>query len=316
MRCILVGNYGDGNIGDEALKEAILAKFPEVEWTVLSARPREGELPRLPGGIRSFLRMHWLQTIKAMRQCDAIVFGGGSLFTDSESLRACFLWWIHARVATTAGVPVFLAYQGIGPFHTAIGEWLARDAVRHAAFVSVRDSASAQRVNRWGLNTNVIQTFDPVFAAYRSSMQERTKKVLTIIPRWNSTPEFLALTKDIAAREQWDAIQILLMQPDAQEQMIAERLLFMLPGSPEIVLATTFTTLCDAVALSALVITQRYHGALAAIALERECRIVPQKPNDKLDELLPLLTLPPQERALKLKEEVEVGDIALRNALS
>ncbi|MBI5155969.1 hypothetical protein HZA45_01700, partial [Candidatus Peregrinibacteria bacterium] len=97
MRCVLIGNYGTGNFGDEALRSYFLKSFPEIEWQVVSARPTADELPRLPAGPRSLFTTKWFRTIKALRHCDAVVFGGGTLFTDSESVFACFLWWLHVR---------------------------------------------------------------------------------------------------------------------------------------------------------------------------------------------------------------------------
>ena len=34
MRLLLVGNYGVGNLGDEALREYFLKRFPEVQGEV------------------------------------------------------------------------------------------------------------------------------------------------------------------------------------------------------------------------------------------------------------------------------------------
>lgn len=74
MHCVLIGNYGVGNFGDEALKEYFLSAFPDITWSVVSARPSGEELPRLPGGFRS-LFSHWWKTLGAIRNTDAVVFG-------------------------------------------------------------------------------------------------------------------------------------------------------------------------------------------------------------------------------------------------
>ena len=100
MRCLLISNYGTGNHGDVALKEYFLTRFPEVEWIVLSANAQSPrDVPRLPFGLRSLFTTPWWRTLAALRSSDAVIFGGGSLFTDVESVRACLLWWWHACVA-------------------------------------------------------------------------------------------------------------------------------------------------------------------------------------------------------------------------
>ena len=114
MRLLMVGNYGDGNVGDEALREYFLRRYTSHRWTVLSAHPSTPqELPRLPSGIRSFLSFKWLRTLNQLPDFDAVVFGGGSLFTDIESPLACILWWLHVRAARFFGKPVLLAFQGV-----------------------------------------------------------------------------------------------------------------------------------------------------------------------------------------------------------
>ena len=115
MRCVLVGNYSVGNIGDEALKEYFLSEFPDISWSVVSANPTDPrDVPRLPLGIRS-LFTNWWKTINAIRHADALIFGGGSLFTDIESVWACVIWRAYALLASWCKVPVMLAFQGAGP---------------------------------------------------------------------------------------------------------------------------------------------------------------------------------------------------------
>jgi len=113
VHCLLIGNYGAGNLGDELLREAHLRNETNVQWTVCSASPKDGQLPRLPLGVRSFLTTPWWRTFTALRNVDAVVFGGGTLFTDGESIRACMLWWWHAFIAHVFGQPILLADQGI-----------------------------------------------------------------------------------------------------------------------------------------------------------------------------------------------------------
>jgi polysaccharide pyruvyl transferase WcaK-like protein len=146
MSYLLVGNYGVGNAGDEILRSYFLDRFPECQFLVLSASPREGELSRFPAGIRSFLSCRWLRTMRALWQSHGLVFGGGSLLTDVESPHACFVWWIHALFAWALRKPYYLAFQGIGPFRTRLGEALARFVVQRATFISVRDTQSLFRL--------------------------------------------------------------------------------------------------------------------------------------------------------------------------
>lgn len=284
MRCLLVGNYGDANFGDEALKACFLERFPEVEWTVVSARPGPGEVPRLPMGMRSLFGTPWGKTLSAIRRSDAVVFGGGTLFTDAESVRACVLWCVHALAAQMFRVPRLFCVQGIGPFRSRFARWLTRRAFRGAAFVSVRDPESERRAAELGLSTDVVRAFDPVFTLFEAKKSSsRAQEVLVIIPRLNSGEAFDAAVRS-GAKEGTRA-RILSFQPDEPaEHAVCARLQGIVPGA-EVQEVRTVADACSALSDARLVVTHRYHGGIAALGLGIPTVIVRQAAGDKLDVL-------------------------------
>lgn len=335
-RYLLVGNYGVGNVGDEALKEYFLARFPEVEWIVVSAKPALGlssnstvEVPRLPLGFRS-LCTPWWQTVRAYWQCDGVVFGGGSLFTDAESVWAPFLWFGHAALAVFFRRPLFLAFQGIGPFRTRGGEWLARWVLWRAVFLSVRDTLSLARVERWKLYKKCILSFDPVFSRIGNGIQlcssfsampddSGRSKFLLIIPRGNPSKEFhrrMAEVQKECMNPLSPAPLLVRTCPTCRSFGRAD----VHPGGPlrqergvssvRVVEPASFRELCEAVSSASFLLTQRYHAGIAALALGVPFETVPQVPGDKLD----ALNLEDRDRA-RLEDRVRVGGEELRKAL-
>ncbi len=305
-RCLLIGNYGVGNIGDEALKEYFVSTFREVDWIVLGI-----DTPRLPLGFRSFFT-GWLRTIVAMSRSDAVVFGGGSLFTDSESVLACVLWWWHGLVARVLRRPIILACQGVGPFRTVAGRLLARSTFRTAVFISVRDEESLKRIGTWKLRCDPVLSFDPAFSFFASRKGMTPKgRVLAIIPRQNSDDQFFIEVFSIASKP-FEEIRVLLMQPDEREYAIAKRIEKM-AHKVSIVPILSLDLLLSEVSGAAEVLSQRYHGALAALALGVPVTIVPQMPGDKLDELRLLLRDP--RRLSELTMRLRRGEEAMREAL-
>lgn len=317
MRCLLIGNYGVGNMGDEALKDYFLDAFPEVRWTVVSAHPEETGVPRLPLGFRSLLRFRWMRTIRAFRSADAVVFGGGSLWTDVESVYACYLWSFHVLCAVLCRTPVFLAFQGIGPFRSRTGERLARWAVRRSVFLSVRDEASMGRVQSWGLNRKIIQSFDPVFSIMdKQKMNRHIKNVCTVIPRLNSSDAFMAKAISLLRIHPYiHHVQILLLQPDdAGELGIARRLERELGLPATIVPVRTLQDLLQGVAGSTMVLSERFHGALAALACGIELDIIAQGAGDKLSTLRDRIAA--GFTAEDARSLIHDGETALREALA
>ncbi len=313
MRCLLLGNYGVGNIGDETLRQYFLRAFPACTWSILSADPcGKSEVPRLPFGIRSFFTPWW-KTVIAFLRADAIVFGGGSLFTDSESVFACFLWWWHGFVAWVFRKPLLLAFQGVGPFRTKIGEKCARFVFERAQFISVRDAASLQRMQVWNLSCKPVLTFDPVFSLF--SLEKAiasSRSLLVIIPRANSGEEFFVVLSSILQRK-FDAVKILLLQPGSEEQAIAHRIQAMLSCPSSILAITSVDSFLQELSGASDVFTERYHGALAALAMGIPTTICSQVSGDKLDELR-RMNGSPQER-LQLLEKVQIGEEALKSVL-
>ncbi len=312
MKALLVGNYGVSNFGDEALKDYFLQAFPEVDWRVVSGNPQKGELPRLPAGIRSFLSLTWLRTLNAIRGADAVVLGGGTLFTDIESPRACFMWWLYVRAAAFFGKPAFLAFQGIGPFVTKKGEWYARDAVRRARFLSVRDGESAARARMLDAHTKIVQTFDPVFCLFEEENDHRnTKKVLTLIPRHNSGNPFEMMVRN-ELKKGWDAVEILSFEPDdPQEQQVCRHLQSI--ASAQIRPIRSVDDVREALRESWLIVTERYHGAIAGLGMGKLVRVCSQAPGDKLEVIGRMCE--EEDAGDRLRVLVRMGEEALRTEL-
>jgi polysaccharide pyruvyl transferase WcaK-like protein len=293
VRYLLVGNYGVGNVGDEALKDYFLKSFPDTIFDVVSAHPSSSELPRLPLGIRSLLRTPWWKTIRALRRSQGMVFGGGSLFTDTESVFACFLWGFHAVSAFFFSKPIFLAFQGIGPFKTRIAERLTMWIVRRAESISVRDRRSYERVKSWNLNKEVIQSFDPVYTMIDNSVEiskelkdmQNAGSTLVVIPRRNPSTGFFTALRDHATKP-YTSVHILSLQPeDHIEQTVIDTVSQVLRLRPRIIPIHNLPQLQSEVGRGSQILSQRYHGALAALALKKPYEAISQEEGDKLSEI-------------------------------
>ncbi|MBM3227976.1 hypothetical protein FJZ27_03920, partial [Candidatus Peribacteria bacterium] len=223
MRLLLVGNYGVKNLGDELLREYFLKTFREVEWIVLSAHHTQYTIhstdycsvPRLPFGLRSLLKTPWWRTIGALRRCDGMVFGGGTLFTDIESLKAPLLWWWHALWARFLRKKIILAFQGIGPFRTRVGEWCSRWVVARAELVILRDAESFSRIASWQ-KQHCVLSFDPVLSLFAVEKRDATGSIFVVIPRASTTQEFHDATMKMWEQRTgaWDGARIVSLEPD------------------------------------------------------------------------------------------------------
>ncbi|MFA6038935.1 MAG: polysaccharide pyruvyl transferase family protein [Candidatus Peribacteraceae bacterium] len=311
MKALLVGNYGVGNLGDELLKEYFLRRYPEVEWIVVSGNPHgEREVPRIPAGIRSFLALRWWRTVRAMRRCDAVVFGGGTLFTDVESVRACVIWGLHASAARILRKPLLLTFQGVGPFRTQKGRRWTQRVLRQARFVSVRDAHSFDRVKELVPAVRAMQSFDPVLLLFHEDQQTaRSGKVFSMIPRHNTPAAYVEYAKLLLRRGKYEGVNILSLHPDHPgEKAVCRELQEAMPVA-ELWEVRTLEGLVRHLRESSYVLSARYHGALAALALGIPFETFVQEQRDKLSSL--------KETELQgaLLELAERGERELKQAL-
>lgn len=245
---------------------------------------------------------------------DGMVFGGGTLFTDVESIFACRLWWWHAAVAHFLGKPLYLAFQGVGPFTTSAGESYARRVAGWSTLISVRDDASFARVSAWEVSAKIVRTFDPAIALIEAKKDGVRTNSLYIIPRANSDENFLNTSRTLGKSQKWDGIVIVTLQPDdPAEQEVVKNLATMLQDgqSVTVVSARDIQTLADILRPAGMVLTHRFHGGLAALMVGAPFGVVYQGEGDKLAQL----DAWKQEGPEKLLAQVRLGESALREAL-
>lgn len=148
MRLLLVGYYGYRNWGDEGSLATLLQRLPAKNCTVLSGDPPFTERTY---GVNAVPRMAFRTVRQALRQSDAVVFGGGSLLQDATSLRSLLYYLTLIGWGLRARKPVWLLAQGMGPFQRPISRWLVRRTLNRLEWVSLRNQDSARALEQIGV---------------------------------------------------------------------------------------------------------------------------------------------------------------------
>jgi polysaccharide pyruvyl transferase CsaB len=161
-RLLLGGYFGSGNLGDDAillgLLEGLAGRGHDV--TVLSGNPEETS--RLYG-VRTVQRRNLRLVRETIAGHDALVYGGGSLFQDSTSIRSVLYYHGLVAWAKKAGKKVALVGQGVGPVRSFLGRRLTARAFGLADAVAVRDPASAALLRELGVPAAPVVAADPAF---------------------------------------------------------------------------------------------------------------------------------------------------------
>lgn len=192
------GYYGFQNSGDEAVLQSILlalqaegeAQGIRVEPIVLSADPAWTERTY---GVRAVPRMKLGEVAAALRQCDGLISGGGSLLQDATGALTIPYYLTILQLALWFGKPTFIYAQGIGPVNRRLYDPFIRGIFKRSRYLSVRDQESAELLQRMGVPAARIDVVpDPVMglrlreSAERKSGKEGQAPVVGISVRyWN-----------------------------------------------------------------------------------------------------------------------------------
>jgi len=193
-KVLIIGNYGAGNLGDEAILSGLvtLCTKNNLQPKVISANPAETTrlhnvpaVPPIPCGIRSFLRGTLSATKRAYIECDAVVLGGGGLFTD-ERWQAPFIWGIHALGSKLSKKPLYCLGQSVGPLRSKHSRKIAYHVFSHAKAICVRDAKSAKLLREIGIPENKIQIASDLALLLPShqSVYDCHKKIIISLRHW------------------------------------------------------------------------------------------------------------------------------------
>jgi polysaccharide pyruvyl transferase CsaB len=166
-RVVMSGYYGFGNAGDEAIMQTVYDSIAGTragtEITVLSKKPRT---TRERYGYNAAGRFNPVSVFRALRRCDALVFGGGSLLQDHTSTRSLLYYLAILALARALRRRVMIYANGIGPLTREKNRRRVRRAVESADVVTLRDAHSLEELVSMGVaREDIAVTSDPVFAA-------------------------------------------------------------------------------------------------------------------------------------------------------
>tara|TARA_B100002051_G_scaffold260078_1_gene280247 strand:- start:1224 stop:2291 length:1068 start_codon:yes stop_codon:yes gene_type:complete len=182
---LLCGYYGEHNLGDDALLEALLLQLPPgVQPWVTAA---DQALVEQQFQLRSCNRHRLVAVLAALSRCDALIFGGGSLLQDSTSFRSLLYYAALIISARLQGKPVLLWGQGLGPLNRRRSRLLVRGLLPLVTAACWRDPDSAALAGRLGRRPGASDGVgsDPVWGL---PPQQWRGLGGAIVVSWRSTP--------------------------------------------------------------------------------------------------------------------------------
>jgi polysaccharide pyruvyl transferase CsaB len=161
---VILGWYGSANTGDEAVLEATVSALRERGLTHLHVLSTDHEATAQRLGVSSSPRRLTLESLRALREADVLVLGGGGLIQDGTSVYNLPLYALFVGLARLFGLRVVAWGLGVEPIWTRLGKLLARAIVGMSSRFSVRDHESLRLLRVAGVPTEKVQvTTDPAF---------------------------------------------------------------------------------------------------------------------------------------------------------
>ncbi|WP_017719934.1 polysaccharide pyruvyl transferase CsaB [Kamptonema formosum] len=293
MRAVLCGYYGLGNGGDEALLASLLQMLPDrVTPVVLSGNPA---LTRRRYGVAAVPRMNAMPVLRALRQSDAFIWGGGSLIQDATSALSPFYYAGLMGLAQQLGLKTIAWAQGAGPLKRSFTREIARRTFAGCTAVSVRDRASAALLSDWQIPCYFAP--DPVWALEAKPVPglwdlPAPRVAVTLRKHPQLTPARLeTLTRALSDfQKATDTFILLLPFQASQDLEIAEYIHSQLAGASKILSLEDPRELKGVFRGVEMAVGMRLHALIMAAA--EECRCFALSYDPKVSQLMAELEMP------------------------
>jgi polysaccharide pyruvyl transferase CsaB len=165
-KLLLLGYFGAGNLGDDGFVVDFLKRWePQLRangqtcnYTAAGGRnPLDGfvEAEQIGDLLGSAVTRKALLTVRP-RDYVAMVAPGGSLLQNATSMRS-LLFYLHVISRfTSAGVPVYMLGQGLGPFRGKLAGGLVAKTLKHVTLLTLRDKVSWEWAKENGVSEAVF----------------------------------------------------------------------------------------------------------------------------------------------------------------
>lgn len=199
-KIIICGNFGAGNLGDDAIlagiQNLLKSSFtkPEVSFMSGDLESNKNAIYFFPAGFKSLLKFYltingWKSILK-MWNSDLIIFGGGGLFNDDER-QSIWIWFIQFLGFYILRKKIIIIGQSVGPIKYDISKKIVKFVFGKAKFISVRDQNSVKLLNE--LNIRNAHNFSDAAFALSYGFKRNiniSDEILLTFREWNYNDQF------------------------------------------------------------------------------------------------------------------------------
>lgn len=180
MKGVLIsGYYGFNNTGDEAMIETLSRELAKKNYrlVVLSSNPdKTKELYN----VEAYDRYKFFEIVKAIKNTDILVSGGGTLFQDITSKKSIWYYLGIVKLAQLMGKKICIAYQGMGPINTKFYRWITKRTLnkKSVKLIALRDKAAYEYAKEMGIKEDKMVLSSDMIFMMKPPAKERSIKIL------------------------------------------------------------------------------------------------------------------------------------------
>jgi len=160
-KILIIGNYGDGNLGDEAILDVIIRELNHLEIKnidVVSRNPKKvGELHN-----NSVKGISVIRFLKDFFFYDTITIGCGTIFSD-HSGPFIYLAQLFIIIGKIFGKKIVFLNIGYASSTPIILKLLTSVSLRISDFMSVRDRKTLENIRKLGIKKHITISHDLTF---------------------------------------------------------------------------------------------------------------------------------------------------------
>ncbi|MCY4175319.1 MAG: polysaccharide pyruvyl transferase family protein [Acidimicrobiaceae bacterium] len=292
-RIAVAGWYGSDNLGDELILRS-LADAISVRGGEPAAISIDPLATGREHGIAAISHRHPLQSLSlrnALTGCDAMVAAGGLVQSETSPWNIPF--HMSRLLAAPSGLPAAALGLGVGDVAGPTARRLARAALRRLERIVVRDSESARRLHQWGIAPGtVIEGADPVMDLEPAPVAAGDTMCVTLRPPNRrglgtaahkaaraapSAATLEAMARAVAAASDAAGLPVRFVTFQASRDSELHSALADQLGGGEVVTPSAGEVLSE-VGRSRVVVTMRYHAAIAALLHGRPAVLLDSSP--------------------------------------
>ncbi|MBN2460711.1 MAG: polysaccharide pyruvyl transferase family protein [Candidatus Cloacimonetes bacterium] len=166
IRIVIASSYGDRNLGDQAIAEAMISHLKEnidCDIVFLSFDPLRSGRDLKVRAVRSTFFRGIGETFREMREADVVIIGGGGLIQDQSSFFNLLFHLSRIYLARIARVKIMGYALGVGPLTMKLSRKIATYLLDKIDLITLRDEESLHLLQAMGVRKPVIRvTADPV----------------------------------------------------------------------------------------------------------------------------------------------------------